>query len=409
MSLWILMSAIMIALFVPLAWIAWRPAQTADGSSGKVYADQLEEINREEKAGLIDEADARMARLEVQRRLIATDDAKHLEVSDMNNSDRVTMVAMVASIAIGSAVIYAAVGSPDTPAKPMGSASQRVMSADLAALEGDRPAAAARGGAEALPSVDTMISRLETRLADDPSDAEGWRMLGWSKFRTGDASGAAEAYKRALALEPEDSRVQSVYGEALIQASGGFVSDEAEQALRKAVELDPGDARARFLLGLKKQQDGKAEEALDDWVALLNEAPAGADWYGDVRARAEELAISSGIDVSDRLPPRRAEPAMPAATTSSSAAPRPTQQQVDSAQQMSPDDRQAMILGMVERLDTRLAEEPDDLDGWERLIRSRLVLRQEAEARQAHDQARTQFREDPAALARLDAALATQP
>ena len=43
---------------------------------------------------------------------------------------------------------------------------------------------------------------------------------------------------------------------------------------------------------------------------------------------------------------------------------------------MSPEARQAMVDGMVSRLDARLKANPADLDGWLRLIRARRVLDQ---------------------------------
>ena len=48
---------------------------------------------------------------------------------------------------------------------------------------------------------------------------------------------------------------------------------------------------------------------------------------------------------------------------------------------MSESERQAMIEGMVERLANRLADAPEDPDGWLRLIRARLVLGQDEQAR----------------------------
>ena len=41
---------------------------------------------------------------------------------------------------------------------------------------------------------------------------------------------------------------------------------------------------------------------------------------------------------------------------------------------MTPSDQEAMVEQMVTRLATRLQEEPADVDGWLRLIRSYVVL-----------------------------------
>jgi cytochrome c-type biogenesis protein CcmH len=71
---------------------------------------------------------------------------------------------------------------------------------------------------------------------------------------------------------------------------------------------------------------------------------------------------------------------------------------------MSEDDRRAMIEGMVAGLAARLAEDPDDLDGWLRLIRAYGVMGREDDRITAIAMARKTFADDPAALSRLDEA-----
>lgn len=409
MSLWMWITLAMIAAIASLAASVWRGRKVPGGSSDAVYKDQLAEIDCEEKSGLLEPADARMARLEIQRRLIASGAVtEEVEIRDMTKTDRMTLVMMAAVVAVGSAIVYSATGSPDVAGHPAVSrANSTVMSADLSDLSSPKPAQASAPANANLPSVDTMIVRLEDRLQANPDDVEGWKMLGWSKFKTGDTEGASAAYAKAVALDPEDSRIQSIYGESLILSSGGFVSDTAEAALQKAVALDPDDARARFLLGLKKQQDGDVEGTLNDWLALLETAPADADWYDDVRGRTVELASTSGVDISDRLPPARG--AETASAPPVARASGPTSEQVAAADTMSAEDRQAMIDGMVSRLDARLEENPDDLQGWIRLIDSRQVLKQDGLAEAAHARAKAHFGEDAAAMAALDAALQTKP
>ena len=50
---------------------------------------------------------------------------------------------------------------------------------------------------------------------------------------------------------------------------------------------------------------------------------------------------------------------------------------------MSPEDRNAMIETMVARLDERLKENPQDAEGWQRLVRSYQVLGKNDAARDA--------------------------
>ncbi len=390
MMLWLLLTALLAGGVAFTCWPLIRRARLASGASSDIYRAQLLEIDREQAAGLISDEDGRMARTEVQRRLIASTHGDGAPgETDMTSSERTTFIAIAGFVAIGSGIIYAVVGSPGIAAAP----------ARIEGLQVEAAGGQAAGATNVAP-VEDMISKLETRLKAEPDDAEGWRMLGWSKFRTNDYAGAAAAYARAVKLTPEDAETQSAYGEALSRASGGMVTAEALAALQAAVKADPADARARFLLGLKKEQDGQPAEALNDWLAMLRTAPADAPWYDEVRGRVLELASSSGVDIASRLPPARSTSG-PAPQSAAG----PTGADVSEAAAMSPQDRQAMIDGMVGRLDARLKVDGKDLDGWLKLIRARRVLGQDDLAARALADGQAAFPGDAAALARLKGAM----
>jgi hypothetical protein len=62
-------------------------------------------------------------------------------------------------------------------------------------------------------------------------------MLGAARFEAGDAIGAASAFRRAVALQPGDARGWSRLGESLTRANGGEISGEAEVAFAEALRL----------------------------------------------------------------------------------------------------------------------------------------------------------------------------
>ena len=73
---------------------------------------------------------------------------------------------------------------------------------------------------------------------------------------------------------------------------------------------------------------------------------------------------------------------------------------------MSGDDRQAMIRSMVARLAERLAETPDDADGWIRLGRSYKVLGEAAKSRAAYAKAAALRSDDITVLSSYVASIA---
>ncbi|WP_238995717.1 tetratricopeptide repeat protein, partial [Sphingomonas solaris] len=146
-------------------------------------------------------------------------------------------------------------------------------------------AAAGPGGAAPAQQADVaaMIAQLETKMKANPGDATGWRMLGWSYYRTERFADAAAAYRRATQADPKNAEGWSALGEALSLAGQGDVPAEAEAAFRKALAIDPADPRARYFLAVKKDLGGDHKGAIDDWIALLKDTPPGAPWEQNVR------------------------------------------------------------------------------------------------------------------------------
>ena len=80
----------------------------------------------------------------------------------------------------------------------------------------------------------------------------------------------------------------------------------------------------------------------------------------------------------------------------------PSEEQVKAAADLSPEQRNTMIRGMVARLSERLNREGSDVEGWLRLVRSYMVLGETDKARAAVVDARRALAGDPAKLQRLD-------
>jgi len=238
-----------------------------------------------------------------------------------------------------------------------------------------------------VPDVSIMIQRLVERLQQQPDDLEGWRTLGWSYVSTGQPQEAAAAYQRALALAPDDAELHSFHGEALVQIDGGTVSPAALAEFERALQLNPKEPGSRFYLGLAKEQKGERQAALDDWRAMIAEAPADAAWLPGLRQRVMALATELGQD-----PAATDAPAPAASATTPSG-----QTGTDAAQQ-------AMIEAMVAGLEARLVQNPRDADGWIMLARSRKTMGDEGAARAALARAREAFADSPDVLEHLNQA-----
>lgn len=230
------------------------------------------------------------------------------------------------------------------------------------------------------PDVESLISKLEAKLKQDPANAEGWRMLGWSFFETGRYAESATAYRRAATLAPTVADYWSSLGEALVLAGKGDVPDDAADAFKRALAIDAKDPRARYFLAVRRDIAGDHKGAIDDWFALLADTPAGAPWEDDLRKTIERVGAKEKIDVALRLATVRRPPATPPVTG-------PSPDQMSAASRLPPAEQEAMIRGMVDGLAAKLAEDPKQPDRWMMLIRSRMQLGQSREAAAALQQA----------------------
>jgi cytochrome c-type biogenesis protein CcmH len=267
-----------------------------------------------------------------------------------------------------------------------GAAALAIVAVAIGVSRNRTPEALPAAPAQAQPDVSAMISGLEAKLKTNPNDAEGWRMLGWSFFETGRYPEAATAYRRATQLKPDNADYWSSLGEALVLSGSGDVPKDASAAFARAVKLDPKDPRARYFLAVEQDMAGNHKQAIDSWIALLKDTPAGAPWEADVRKTIEQVAAKEGIDVKARLAALRPPaPAGPAAALNG--IPGPTREQMTAASKLPPGQQEAMVRGMVDGLARKLAADPKQPDRWMMLIRSRMMLGQGREASAALQQA----------------------
>ena len=261
------------------------------------------------------------------------------------------------------------------------------------------PANAAAAAPDA-PSLEESVAQLRARLREDPDSHGDWYLLGLALRDARDFAGAEQAFRRAMELAPQNADYTAYLAEMLLIQGGANPPPEAEQLLRRVVELQPDNPQARYYLATLKDIRGDHRGAIDDLLSLLREAPADAPWEPQVREAAVLIARENQIDISDRLPPQRA----PSGSAATAAIPGPTREQMEAARAIPPSQQDEMVKGMVDRLASRLRQNPRDADGWIRLMRSRMVLNDPDAAREALRSGLAAFQDDPATQQRLRAA-----
>ncbi|TDK37225.1 c-type cytochrome biogenesis protein CcmI [Rhizobium deserti] len=356
MVLWIILAlltaAVAASLLVPLA----RRSQAASGKRAgevEVYRDQLKELQRDRAQGLIGAEEAEYARAEIGRRLIAAaagDGGDPTSVQGPVRHRIATAIVTLLPPALGLC-LYLGLGNPGLPDQPL-------------------EARLADPGS----NLALLVAKAERHLAEDPNDGGGWDLLAPIYFRTSRFGDAEMAFRNAIRILGPNAARQSGLGETLVTLNDGIVTEEARASFEQAAKLDPDNPRPRFYLGLGLEQAGRAAEAKAVFEEIAGKSPPDAPWMPLLN---EHIAKNGGETKPADAPSR--------------APGNPTSQDVAAAQDMSQGDRQTMIRGMVESLAARLKEDPDNLEGWLRLVRSYSVLGDKPKAQEALDQGLARF------------------
>nr|CAA61876.1 cycH [Rhizobium leguminosarum bv. viciae] len=338
MLFWILVAALTAALAVILVYPLLRgqgPADNIRAGEAAVYRDQLRELDRDLDGGLITPEEADYARAEIGRALIAVSADEPAETPKPARHHRFTEAFVLLVLPVLGLCLYLTTGRPDLPSQPL-----------EARLENPGN------------DVAVLITKAERHLAEKPDDGKGWDVLAPIYFRTMRVDDAQVAYRNAIRLlGPSPVRLDGL-AETLMAVSDGVVTEEARQVLEQSVTLQPDNPRARFYIALSMEQAGQPDEARQAFEALAKQSPSDAPWLPLVN---QHIAMNGGAPAGQI----RLHQALPAI---------PTQQDVAAAENMSAGDRQQMIRGMVESLDAKLSEDPNNFEGWVRLVRSYAVL-----------------------------------
>ena len=305
--------AAMMLFFIPLM----RTPRTGHGEDEiSLYRVQLAEVETALAEGDMDEDDASVARLEIERRILSAPEAFG---AGQLKSGLLPLAAGAVITVMGAMVFYVNLGSPQTP--------------DAPALKTEK--SMSEGGQDIRP----LLKELEQKMKQNPDRADGWEILASSQFKMGRFANAANAYGRAAKLFGDRADLYVLQGEALVRLGEGRVTPAATAAFANASVLNADHPAPQFYAGMNLMQEGDAKGALAVWQALAARSAPDAPWMAGLRpmiaAAERQLGLAQDIEASP---------------------------QAD------------MIKGMVARLRDRLATEGGGLEDWLKLARAEEVL-----------------------------------
>lgn len=379
---------------------AYRRGKPVDTDKTAIYRDQLAEVERDLARGTLSGEEAARLRIEVSRRLLDADRAQDaLRPAGTGRASRWVLpgVALALAASFGAYLYLGAPGYPDLPLAKRIALSDRLRAErpSQSAAETEAAATPAPPAAAADPEFLELMEKLRATMAARPDDARGMELLARNEAVLGNFTAAKEAQAKLVALRGDQvsAEDQAALAELMIMAAGGYVSPEAEQVLVRALTLDPRNGTARYYSGLMYAQIGRPDQTFRLWRPLLEESPASAPWVAPIRAQLQQIAWAAGVKYE-----------LPAAQAPFAGLPGPSAADIDATADMSPEDRQQMIRGMVDGLMARLAAEGGTSDEWARLISSLGVLGDRDRARAIWAEAQGRFATRPEDLAKVRAA-----
>jgi cytochrome c-type biogenesis protein CcmH len=330
MNVFIAIAALMTLLVV--AWLLFPLLRNkaAGGVSAErlnidIHRDQLRALEADLARGTISPQDFEATRDELQLRLL--DDTESFEAPLAQSQGfwtprRTAAVIAVCTPALAVA-LYLQIGTP----------------------EALNPAPSANASAQE-QQIQQMVDKLAAKLAANPDNPPGWAMLARSYRIMGRLEESRQAFEKAGAFVDSDPDILLDYAALLGAQNGNTLNAQANKMIDAALKLKPEHPTGLMMSGISAYQRGDFAAAVSQWEKLLGLLEPGSEDAQQVQgniadARAQGKLPASAND-SAKLPP------VPAGTPAGG---------------MTPE----MINQMVERLATRLKDNPQDYAGQARL------------------------------------------
>lgn len=398
MWFWVIIGLLVLLIISLIAWALLRGRDAGEVAATfdvQVYRDQLSGVARDLERGVVTPEEAARIKVEVSRRLLDADKAVQA-TADVTGAPKFASYAAIAVVAVtlvSGVGVYQRIGQPGYPDLPLklrieNAQEHRRARPNQAAVEATIPPMIE----EVEPRHIALVERLRVAVAEHPNDLKGQHLLVTNEAALGNYIAAYQAQIRVIEIKDTHVRAKdlSELAEWMIIAAGGYVSPEAESALKRAIERDPNDGKARYYSGLMFYQNGRPDMAFKLWRQLLDRSAPSDPWVGPIRGQIEDAAAWAGVNYT--LP--EMAPALAGPDADALAA----------ASDMTVEERQAMIGGMVAQLSERLASEGGSAQEWAQLIGALGVLGETDRAQAIWAEAQNVFAADTTALAMVRAA-----
>lgn len=261
----------------------------ADEANIEVYRDQINELEADVRNGIMSAELFQHERDELERRLLedvsgSKNSKKRPPGKNEGAASRGAAYAVALGIPLIAVGMYLQIGNQNafSSAQTSTSAPSRNTTPP-----GDP-------GLNEQQRIEGNVAALAKRLEQNPNDTQGWIMLAASYTSLAKFSEASEAYAKATALKSDDAELWADYAFAVAMRNGRRLEGEPQELLKKALQLDPDNAKALQLAGSAAFQAKNYKEAIGYWERLLPRAGADTELGQEIQKRIDEAKQLAG-------------------------------------------------------------------------------------------------------------------
>nr|VFK55674.1 MAG: cytochrome c-type biogenesis protein CcmH [Candidatus Kentron sp. TC] len=217
-----------------------------------IYRERIAELERQYRDERIDDAEFARFGDEIRRAALSDLAEKDAPAAKRGATRTERWAAALVAVAMPAAAfgLYFQLGSPT-----------------LLNTTRDAPAMGHEGGPKR-PSVEEMVTRLASRLREDPNNTEGWLILGRSYMALGRMEEARAAFGEALERWPKNPEVLVGYAKLLARENKGAMAGRPLELVRTALRVAPDFPAALWLAGIAAQQRNDHTGAIEYWERL---------------------------------------------------------------------------------------------------------------------------------------------
>lgn len=288
-----LTSILILFALVPVTKSLWKkrnPDSNTKHPDLLFLKDQLSQLDKEVKLGIIQESEAELNKIKISRKIIQLGNELANKNQEHNAPIKITVgiwCGIVIIVSLGTYKTYDLVGGNIFVPRSLvfeksiaddrreNALSQEMVEQLIATAKKNKKLTTSQNN-----TLIKLVEELKNVLKKRPNDLKGHILLVKNSLRLQDFITARLAQKKVLSLmgKKADSFDFSNYAELCIRAASGYLSIEARTAIEKALSIDPDNPQAKFYLSLQFLQDNKNLNAFKIWMEFLDNEPHNSKW-----------------------------------------------------------------------------------------------------------------------------------